>query len=95
MKVYHGSYMPIQEIDLSKCEIGKDFGQGFYVTKIKEQAQFWAERKGLDNGTQGYVTAFEFNENAFQYFKLKTLRFTGYDDNWRTITKTIYSRLRY
>jgi len=82
MKVYHGSYMPIQEIDLSKCEIGKDFGQGFYVTKIKEQAQFWAERKGLDNGTQGYVTAFEFNENAFQYFKLKTLRFTGYDDNW-------------
>jgi len=37
MRVYHGSYTPIQEIDLSKCEIGKDFGQGFYVTKIKEQ----------------------------------------------------------
>ncbi|MCL2597848.1 MAG: DUF3990 domain-containing protein [Paludibacter sp.] len=37
MRVYHGSYTEIQEIDLSKCEIGKDFGQGFYVTKIKEQ----------------------------------------------------------
>ena len=82
MKVYHGSYIPIEEIDLSKCEIGKDFGQGFYVTKIKEQAQFWAERKGLDNDTQGFVTEFEFNENAFQYFKLKILRFAGYDENW-------------
>jgi hypothetical protein len=82
MRVYHGSYIEIVEIDLSKCEIGKDFGQGFYVTKIKEQAQFWAERKGLDNDTQGYVTAFEFNENAFLYFKLKTLRFAGYDENW-------------
>ena len=60
MRVYHGSYTQIDEIDLSKCEIGKDFGQGFYVTKIKGQAQFWAERKGLDNDTQGYVTEFEF-----------------------------------
>ena len=79
MRVYHGSYTPIQEIDLSKCEIGKDFGQGFYVTKIKEQAQFWAERKGSDNDTQGYVTEFEFYENAFRHFKLKTLQFTSYD----------------
>jgi hypothetical protein len=82
MRVYHGSYTQIVEIDLSKCEIGKDFGQGFYVTKIKEQAQFWAERKGLDNGTQGYVTEFEFNENAFRHFKLKTLQFIGYDESW-------------
>jgi len=82
MRVYHGSYTQIEEIDLSKCEIGKDFGQGFYVTKIKEQAQFWAERKGLDNDTQGFVTEFEFNENAFQHFKLKTLRFAEYDEHW-------------
>lgn len=82
MRVYHGSYIKIIEIDLSKCEIGKDFGQGFYVTKIKEQAQSWAERKGLDYGTQGYVTEFEFNENAFSYFKLKTLRFAEYDESW-------------
>jgi hypothetical protein len=82
MRVYHGSYTQIEEIDLAKCEIGKDFGQGFYVTKIKEQAQFWAERKGLDNETQGVVTEFEFNENAFQHFNLKTLRFAGYDDSW-------------
>ena len=82
MRVFHGSYTKIDEIDLSKCEIGKDFGRGFYVTKIKEQAAFWAERKGLYNKTEGIITEFEFNENAFQYFNLKTLRFDGYDENW-------------
>jgi hypothetical protein len=82
MRVFHGSYTKIDKIDLSKCEIGKDFGQGFYVTKIREQAEFWAERRGLSNKTEGIVTEFEFNENAFQYFNLKTLRFAGYDENW-------------
>lgn len=82
MRVYHGSFIEIVEIDLSKCEIGKDFGQGFYVTNIKEQAQFWAKRKGLENDTQGFVTEFEFNENAFLHFKLKTLRFDDYNEHW-------------
>ena len=39
MRVYHGSYTRIHEIDLSKCEIGKDFGQGFYVTD--ETSEFY------------------------------------------------------
>ena len=29
MKVYHGSYTEIDVIDLSLCETGKDFGQGY------------------------------------------------------------------
>jgi len=32
MILYHGSYMEIKQIDLSKCEPYKDFGQGFYTT---------------------------------------------------------------
>ncbi len=88
MRVYHGSFIEIVEIDLSKCEIGKDFGQGFYVTNIKEQAQFWANRKGIENDTQGVVTAFEFNENAFLHFKLKTLRFDDYNEQWLDFVTT-------
>ena len=42
MQVYHGSYMEINEIDLSKCKPNKDFGSGFYVTKYKKQAESWA-----------------------------------------------------
>ena len=82
MRVFHGSYTKIEHIDLSKCEIGRDFGQGFYVTKLRSQAEFWAERKGLANKAEGVVTEFEFNENAFLHFNLKVLRFSGYDDNW-------------
>jgi len=51
MKVYHGSYTEITVIDLSKCELGRDFGKGFYVTKLREQAEFWAKRKGRINNT--------------------------------------------
>ena len=39
MKLYHGSNMVIEQIDLSKCKPYKDFGQGFYLTEIKEQAE--------------------------------------------------------
>ena len=82
MKVYHGSYTKIDVIDLEKCEIGKDFGRGFYVTKIKEQAEFWAERKGQIHKTTGCVTEFDFNENAFEHFRFKVLQFSGYNDEW-------------
>jgi hypothetical protein len=82
MKVYHGSNFEIIDIDLSKCEPYRDFGRGFYVTSIREQAAYWAERKGYDNGTQGYVTEFEFIETAFEYWKFKILRFKDYTEEW-------------
>ena len=39
MKVYHGSDLKIETINLSKCRIGTDFGRGFYVTKFLKQAE--------------------------------------------------------
>jgi hypothetical protein len=82
MKVYHGSYMPIEQIDLSKCEKRRDFGQGFYVTNILEQAEFWAKRKGIANKTKGFVTEFDFDEEAFEDNDLKVLRFDEYSEAW-------------
>ena len=38
MRLYHGSNLDIKEIDLSKCRPYKDFGQGFYLTDLEEQA---------------------------------------------------------
>ncbi|MDR1416111.1 MAG: DUF3990 domain-containing protein [Prevotellaceae bacterium] len=46
MKVYHGSYMAIDIVDFSFCRKRRDFGKGFYVTKILSQAELWAARKG-------------------------------------------------
>ena len=36
MDVYHGSHTKIDKIDLSKSQLNRDFGQGFYVTKIRK-----------------------------------------------------------
>ena len=82
MRVFHGSSAKIRQIDLSKCETGKDFGQGFYVTKIKKQADFWAERRSLHNATTGFVTEFEFDEYGWEDTELKVLRFDQYNEEW-------------
>ena len=82
MKVYHGSYLEVSVIDLTKSEIGRDFGRAFYVTKLRKQAEFWAKRKGRVNNTNGIVTEYTFYENAFENFNLNVLRFDGYSEAW-------------
>ncbi|GHV51822.1 hypothetical protein FACS1894181_14250 [Bacteroidia bacterium] len=82
MRVYHGSYTEIVHIDLSICEPYRDFGKGFYVTNIREQAEYWAARRGRKNNDSGYVTEFDFPETAFEYWKFKVLRFSGYTEEW-------------
>ena len=39
MRLYHGSNIAIDNINLAMCRPYKDFGQGFYLTDIEEQAQ--------------------------------------------------------
>ncbi len=38
MLLYHGSYTEVSHIDLARCEAGKDFGKGFYLTSSYSQA---------------------------------------------------------
>ena len=82
MKVYHGSYAKIDEIDLTKGELNRDFGRGFYVTNIYEQAKFWAKRKGEKQKNDGIITEFTFLESAFISDYLKSLRFKDYSEEW-------------
>ena len=64
MRLYHGSNMMIENIDLSKCKPYKDFGRGFYLTEIKEQAEKMAGRTAAIYGGEPTVTEFEFDEAA-------------------------------
>ena len=82
MQVYHGSYIKIIEIDLSKGQTNKDFGRGFYVTKFRKHAKTWAEIIGNKHGAKGFVTEFKFYERAFEDKAYKTLRFSDYNDSW-------------
>lgn len=43
--LYHGSNVRIESIDLGKCKPYKDFGKGFYLTDIEEQAVQMAVRR--------------------------------------------------
>ena len=82
MKVFHGSYTGVSEIDLGFGRSNLDFGKGFYVINIRSQAEYWATRTGRYHQTDGIVSEFEFYENAFDHFELKTLRFLGYTEQW-------------
>ena len=64
MIVYHGSNTEIDNIQLEKCNRYKDFGQGFYVTTLEEQAERMARRTVKRFGGIPTVTSFEFNEEG-------------------------------
>lgn len=82
MKVYHGSDTQIEQIDLSKCKPGKDFGQGFYVTKLQGQAQAMADRVSRWSKNAPVVSEFEFDEFALVDDDLKILHFDDYNEDW-------------
>ncbi len=44
IKLYHGSNIEIENIDLNYSRKGKDFGRGFYLNQNKQQALAMAER---------------------------------------------------
>jgi hypothetical protein len=82
MKVYHGSYMKVDKIDLSKSKPNKDFGKGFYVTKFHNHAEEWAEVIGEKYGTSGFVSEFEFSENDFTKSICNIKHFDFYNEDW-------------
>ena len=43
MRVYHGSYVEVAEPDIIHSRKKIDFGIGFYVTPIEEQAKNWSD----------------------------------------------------
>ena len=77
MLVYHGSYTEITKPHLSHSRHNLDFGRGFYVTTIQEQADKWAIRKGRIVNRSPIVSVYE-----FEISNLRTLIFNGYTIEW-------------
>jgi hypothetical protein len=80
--MYHGGLNKIAAIDLSKCRDHTDFGKGFYVTKFREQAEYWAKRQGEKANTQGEVTEFTIYNGLFTDQLFKALQFRTYSEEW-------------
>jgi hypothetical protein len=82
MKVYHGSDVRIEKVDLLKSRDFRDFGRGFYVTPIREHAHKWALRMAEENDTRPVVTEFDYHELYAEHTGLNLQRFSEISEEW-------------
>ncbi|MCL1933327.1 MAG: DUF3990 domain-containing protein [Candidatus Azobacteroides sp.] len=82
MRVFHGSNTLVSLIDLQRCKPSRDFGRGFYVTKLRSQAEEMAKRVTKFSKLTPIVTEYEFDEYAYEDTDLKVLRFDDYNEEW-------------
>lgn len=84
IRLFHGSYIavPTPLVKLGRKKV--DFGQGFYLTKLREQATSWAitiaERKG--RYAQPFLTVYKFDDTALLDAGYRIKRFESYDMEW-------------
>lgn len=73
MKLYHGSNTKIDSINLAMCRPYKDFGTGFYLTDIKEQAVRMAVRVSKIYGGAPILNVFDIQDDfrILQDIKIK------------------------
>ena len=80
MILYHGSATKVIKPDLSFAREKTDFGRGFYLTPLKDQAYNWAERFLRRNG-KSYVSLYEIDETAVRR-DCSVLEFVDYSNEW-------------
>ena len=82
--LFHGSNVPVASplVRLGRRKV--DFGQGFYLTRFRHQADSWAiiiaERKGLN--AQPTVTKYSFDYDAVLSAGYHVKVFKNYDIEW-------------
>jgi hypothetical protein len=81
MKLYHGSNVIVNQIDLAKCHRFKDFGRGFYLTTFEAQARDMSVRTTQIVGTGSpVVMCYEFEDTGLANLNYK--KFDGVSDEW-------------
>ena len=63
MRLYHGSNTGINSINLAMCRPYKDFGIGFYLTDIREQAERMAVRVAKIYGGSPVLNVFDIQDD--------------------------------
>lgn len=81
MKVYHGGTQRIERPLVHLGRAGLDFGQGFYVTDIRQQAEDWADRMSRIRLEQAVVNVYDLDmERVVREFAF--YQFEAYDEAW-------------
>lgn len=77
MLVYHTSDQRFDAPDVLHSRNALDFGKGFYVTRLRDQAEKYADRF-TKVGISAYLHIFEYRP----VYDLKIKRFDAYDEEW-------------
>lgn len=78
MRVFHSSPFVIDHPEISYSRDFLDFGKGFYVTSLEEQARKYARRFVL-RGRTAFLNVYELSDALSEY---KLLSFDSYDELW-------------
>ena len=79
--VYHGGTEPVAT---PICKFGRpnlDFGQGFYVTNLREQAVAWANNMARSRKQIAILNRYKINREAILQ-NMRCLVFKAYDTEW-------------
>lgn len=81
MIVYHGSDVIVDHPDVRHSFRELDFGRGFYVTTVREQAERWAKRKAVmsKGKTKAILNVYEMGEDKTGF---NVLDFGDDLENW-------------
>ncbi len=83
MRLYHGTNLDFPEIDFKKCKPNKDFGQGFYLTDIKQQAvELAVRRTKFEEEGSPVVQEYDFDESLLLSNELNVKIFDGISNDW-------------
>ncbi len=82
MKLYHGTNVEFEFIDIDRCPPRCDFGKGFYTTTIKAHAEQRARDKAAKEGGTATVKELDFDEEIFKNPNLQVKRFDGVNEEW-------------
>ena len=82
--LYHGSYIEVKNTMTNVGRKNLDFGQGFYLTNIKEQAEAWSKIIATRKGKNIKPVVNVYN---FDYFRTKNIgyrfnEFETYNIEW-------------
>ena len=78
MKLYHSSNMSVVKPDIIHSRDYLDFGKGFYLTSIHEQAVRYAQRF-IRRQREAWLNSYEFEFNSSEW---NILKFDSYDKDW-------------
>ena len=93
MLLYHGSNINIKEINLAMCRPYKDFGKGFYLTEIREQAEKMAWIVACIYGGNGGINLYEFDKETVMKSTLRIKDFgVETSEEWARFVRNNRSR---